>query len=676
MQLHEFLAANSKAQLQGYYFYWAPGKEMLGARERLAAELSEAMTDAARVRQRFDTLSRSQRAFLVALLLRDGYSGTVAELRATRRGRSIEDYEVENLLKSLQEAGYIARVSGTGGYASEVFGMPEELAEALRCTVAVEDRPPFEMLSLRAHVASLNGSRPEGLLDSLALADFQAARCRISEVADEELKGLLRLALDEHGGILTHGACSSASRPDLAPAPGRGIVLNRPEWKRALEASHLGTTGVLRLKDYGIDLEEEGLLVYQEIVYETALAEALAQCENDREVSLGADLIIDLDRVLELLRAESLEVTREGNVYKKIEERIAGQFVTARHPEVQDGSPVGHLLELSRKLQFFEEEEQRIVVDRLRRWVWRRKPFRDKVRLVFEIFRSEKRGQRWSFHQAALRESFLDHLHRVSPGRWLVARPFLTAVVARYLLRLEEDGVAAAFNERCTGDFKHETLVVPLQKLHHDLSYWVLHRLALLGLIDLGFKDGAFHSLRLSRLGAALFGVQAPSEAPGAPGDGGGLRMVVNPDFEVLLYPEAPDEASWTLSLFADRLDSDRVKRYRLTRESVKRGIVAGLVRDDMLRFLETNARGAVPPNVSFSVREWADSVELVRLQKVHLLRAQTAGGADRLGQILETKGIPYERLNDTTVMVRGAKNERAVKELQEHLRDHGLFVE
>jgi hypothetical protein len=128
--------------------------------------------------------------------------------------------------------------------------------------------------------------------------------------------------------------------------------------------------------------------------------------------------------------------------------------------------------------------------------------------------------------------------------------------------------------------------------------------------------------------------------------------------------------------LFADRQGSDKVKRYKVTRESVKRGIVAGLTREDMIGFLEKNAHGAVPPNVLFSVKEWTDGVELVRLQKVHLLRAHSSGGADRLAAILEAKEIPFERLNTTTVMVRGGKHERAVKDLQEHFRDHGLFVE
>jgi hypothetical protein len=490
------------------------------------------------------------------------------------------------------------------------------------------------------------------------------------------------------------------------------VSVNRPEWRRELEATQLGTTGVLSLKDYGIDLEEEGLFVYQEIVYALSLAAAQhGPFDHDREISLGVDLIIDIDRALELFRTEALEVTREGNVYKKVEERIAGHFVTAQLPELHEGSPVSHVLELCRKLQFFDEERQRMNLDPLRRRVWRKKPLLRKVSQIFSLYRNENRGQRWSFHQTAIRRIFLDHLRQVEAGNWLVARPFFSAVISRYLLSLDETNVASDFQDRCTADFRYETLVVPLAKLYRDLSYWVVHRMALLGLIDLGYRDGVFHALRLSRLGARYFAAtdefQGQAEDLGNGGEGNGAesspsilalptpeapsrtsptagvpppaehaRILINPDFEILIYPEVPHETSWQVSFFADWIDSDRVKRYRLCRESVKRGIVAGLTAEEMLTFLQDNVRGAIPPNVLFSLREWTDGVQVVRRQKVMLLQASTPGGANRLAEILEQQEIPHERLADRAIVVRGGKNERALEELQERFRDSGLFVE
>jgi len=681
MKLKDLLQGISKAQLQGYYLYWFPGREIFSIRERLSADLEEVLTDHARVRVRFDALPRSQQGFVISLLLRDGYSGTVADVRAQKHGKIIEDFEVEQILKSLQEAGYIVKTGGTGGYASEVFGIPEELAMALRRTIAVDERHPMEMLSLFA----ARNRETEGQAEEPGIPCSDELEQRIGALTDDELRRSTRTAIAEYFGIFTHSAAA-------------GARLARPEWRRDLEEARLGTTGVLSLKDYGIDLEEEALIVYQEIAYEVGIAEAQkGPWDHDREISLGADLIIDIDRALEVLRSEPLEVTREGNFYKKIEERIAGHFVTAQYPEFHEGSPVSHILELCRRLHFFDEEGQRMTLDPLRRRVWSKKPLLRKADQIFELYRNENRGQRWSFHQTSVRGIFLDHLCRIRPGDWLVARHILSAVINHYLLSLEKAQVASAFHERCTGDFRHETLVVPLQKLYRDLSYWVVHRLALLGLVDIGYREGVFHALRLSRLGMRYFEVKnngggdfaqaagaatAPAEATAraltekAVYSPENSRILVNPDFEILLYPEAPDEASWLISFFADRVDSDRVKRYRLSRESLKRGIVAGLTREEIVNFLEANVHGGIPPNVFFSLREWTDGVEVIRRQKVTLLRASTAGGAERLSEILERQEVPHERLNETTVVVRGGRHERAIEELQQQLRDNGLFVE
>ena len=96
----------------------------------------------------------------------------------------------------------------------------------------------------------------------------------------------------------------------------------------------------------------------------------------------------------------------------------------------------------------------------------------------------------------------------------------------------------------------------------------------------------------------------------------------------------------------------------------------------EVLAFLEEYAHGGPPPNVLYTVKQWTEDVEVVRQQKVLLLRSHSSGGADRLERILDEREVPHERLNDTTVMVRGGKNERRVKDLLEHFRDHGLHVE
>ena len=293
-----------------------------------------------------------------------------------------------------------------------------------------------------------------------------------------------------------------------------------------------------------------------------------------------------------------------------------------------------------------------------------------KLREIYGLLQVESRGDRWSFHQAALREIFVDLLGRFPAGKWISARPFFAAAASSYLLGLRERGVDAEFRRRGTEDFHHEKLVVPLERLSLDLSYWVLHRLGLLGVVDLGYRDGKFETIRLSPTGAQLLGL--PHE-PGGPG-----RLVVNPDFEILFFPGGEKEPEMTLALshFADRARSDRVKRYLINCESVKRGVLSGMDVTAILRFLEEGSSGPIPSNVRYSIREWAEGVEPVQRQRVLLLRTRSKKGADRLLAVLEGSNVACERLGDTAVVVQGVKGERALKDLVDTLREQGLCLE
>jgi len=41
---------------------------------------------------------------------------------------------------------------------------------------------------------------------------------------------------------------------------------------------------------------------------------------------------VDMERVLEIVHSENTEVTRDGLIFKKTEERIIGQLATAAFP--------------------------------------------------------------------------------------------------------------------------------------------------------------------------------------------------------------------------------------------------------------------------------------------------------------------------------------------------------
>ena len=528
----------------------------------------------------------------------------------------------------------------------------------------------MEMLSLRSSGSGEEApSRPMG---------------RIKKLSDATLRKAALKAAEESHGILPHSEVSSWKNGDSVTieSDGEGDEegLFPQSWRSLLEDASLGTVGVLNLNDYGLKFEEEALVLYQENLYEAFLESSQELGEaNESEVFLGSDFAIDLERLLDLLRSDKLEVTREGRLYKKIEDRISSSLIATRYQDVFEGKIVQHLLDTARRLRFFDVEDHRLVATPLRRSGWQENSLREKLQTLFDLFLSDHQGGHWSFHQKGLRKIFLAQLQETSPGSWLSLQPFLSAVVARFLATLEEEGIHEEYQARCDDEHhsKRRGIVDPIKvslaKLYHDLGYWVVHRMGLMGLVDVGLHGGAIQALRLSDLGQRFFGLKDWEE-----GDSLGRPALINPDFEVLVFPEMPleDEANLVLSRFADRLGSDRVKRYRLTRESVKRGICSGFTAEQLLGSLKEYSRNEMPDNVEFSLKEWAQGVEILQRERATLFRGESLETVDRLAEVFERQGIVFERLNNKVVAVRGTKNEKAAKDLGDELRLQGLYIE
>ncbi len=664
MDVEALLREARKAQLQEYYLRWFPGDELIGSRERLVERLGSAMRDPQKVRARFDRFTRSARDFVLALLSREGYHASLAEIRSDRRARSIEDFEVEGLVRVLLDEGIIGAESrpGSDGGWHEVFQIPTEIGDALRRTVDIEERDVAGMLCMRERFKGEAAAAEMG-----DLAGPASVENRLGGLGDAALADLIRLAIREFGGILT----PSRHAPLRADAAG-GSPLRRPEVRKTLEEARLGTTGVLSLRDFGIDLEEEGLSVFQELVLESAKEEVRGkEPEVDREIGMGVDLLVDMERVLEIVHHEQVEVTREGTIFKKTEERIGPLLVTGGYRECLEADPFQQVLGICRRLHFIDQEGARLRCDPLRRRVWMGKRPMAKLREVYQLLEAENRSDRWSFHQGALREIFTRFLGEFPPGKWLPVRPYLNACLSAYLLSLWERGVEGEFRKRWSEDFHHEKLMVSLDSLLLDLSFWLVHRLALLGLVDLGYREGKLEALRPSALGVKFFGL------PSGAGQESG-RLIVQPDFEVLLFPGGESEAEWSLMLsrFADRRGSERVKRYAISSGSIRRGVVAGLERGAILQFLEKSATNPLPANVRYQIREWGEGVEPITRQRMLLLRARSKSGADRLAALLEANNIASERAGETGVLIALAKGEKAMREMEQALEDQGLYLE
>ena len=150
-----------------------------------------------------------------------------------------------------------------------------------------------------------------------------------------------------------------------------------------------------------------------------------------------------------------------------------------------------------------------------------------------------------------------------------------------------------------------------------------------LGLVEIGLdSERQPVAFRLTAEGAVALGLAAEV----APAAGETTRaLVVQPNFEMVFLPEvAGFAAAIALDRFADRVSMDRAIIYRLSRESVLRGLREGLPREEVLATLERLSGGPLPQNVRYSLEEWVARFGSIRLhRKVMVLAAEDAAGLD-----------------------------------------------
>jgi hypothetical protein len=655
MKLCDALERLQKSQLQVYFQYWFPETAKDGTRDQLVRKLLGAMGDPSKICRRFDALKPPERSFIESLLVLADATGTVTEVRAQKPSRRIQDFEVETILRRLKEQGFIHKADGARGARADCFTIPDEIVAALRGSVDVDDRAPLELIS-RAAVS------PDAPIAE-EFPDGEAVAARVAALKDGALKAVVKTTLEDHGGILPLSAWRRAGGRER---------LHTPEWRAALEAQGLGTTGMLNLKSFGVEIEEEALCVYQEAVIAHSRANARTNGSNgETTIRTGSDLIVDLNRLLQLLYIQPLELTREGTLYRRMEEKLKQEFVLASYGGLGEGRLLELLVTLATKLKLVERTDGRLQVQMTRVKAWERKDVVARVKRILEVFQKEHTREHYSFHQKFLREIALEELGKLVPEQFVAARGFVRTAVARFLCSLKTLPVSAAFTERLERNVVAEALFVPLERLYYDLYHWLVHRLGLLGIADLGYRDGHLESLALSSLGAMILG-----RAGAAEGQTGGL--LINPDFEILQFPGSEKEAeeAFTLSRFAERIGADCVKRYRLTRESVKRAILAGMPLASIVSFLETHARAPVPGNVIYTLGEWADGLELVRRQRAVALRSITPEGMDRLAEALKEGHFSFERVAPTVTLLFGDKAEQTLLGQRERLQEDGIYID
>ncbi len=164
------------------------------------------------------------------------------------------------------------------------------------------------------------------------------------------------------------------------------------------------------------------------------------------------------------------------------------------------------------------------------------------------------------------------------------------------------------------------------------------------GMVQLGDGGNAF---RLTPLGKYALGA---GPRPADNGVAAHDALVIQPDFEVIAYLDrCPADLRWELDTFCERLGGDAVRTYRLTQESVYRGVRSGSSAADFVRVLESHSTRPLPSNVREQLATWERKVEATTIRTgCRLAECTDAGKAEELaGRVTGSR-----RLGDRFVLL------------------------
>lgn len=219
--------------------------------------------------------------------------------------------------------------------------------------------------------------------------------------------------------------------------------------------------------------------------------------------------------------------------------------------------------------------------------------------------------------------------------------------VSTYLLELEEREVASLLRQRREEDFSRERLQSPFSRLGTDLAYWIVNRLLCLGMCEIGLIDGSLAVFRLTALGREQLGHES---------DPGECRILVNPDFEIMLITEgvAGMRLELQLARFADRISAERVRRYRATPESMRSGIRSGLNIDEIRKILEDASAHPLPETVAVSIRDWGRDMDWVQVRPAMVFSGLRPDRLKSLCELLAGEKVKYQELSRGEILIAG----------------------
>jgi hypothetical protein len=671
--LRDAVAAIAATDVPELHRFWSgkAGARMPDDPVAVRAQVLEWMSDPPTIEARVVSLGKRLSAILDLCLASPRYQASTIELLNAKHLAYLSRYDLEAGLSMLQRHALIVEIPPDGRVdrVGRTFAVPAEVGDSILRQRRAKRRGVFDLFTLRGHLdrryedpARSSRTPPSRLRELYKMYSNEPGAVTRVERLEESLRKLVEKTIVEFGGILPRSLFDRLET---------GLAWDGRRWRAVLEESLVGTVERVELGRYGIQHNDETLIVFNEVAL-AWLRRVAVPGDPDRpyeESEHGVDLASNLSRFIGFILDHDVRFTVRGEIFKTTEKRIQEELIPNPGRELSREAVLSFIYGFARHARLIESTGERTFALTAAGREWEPKDLEAKLRALLDHAVEERDLPGEVYHQIRMRRMLVRLLKRVEPLVWydLMYVPFLARNT--YLSSLDELSVEECF----AGRFQAGTYapMEDVQRLAWNLAAWVRQRLHLLGLIDLGYdKSGRPVALRLTRIGARLLGVLEDGAV--APQTAGSL--VVTPDFEVVLFPTGDDgELIHDLDRFCLREKQESVLHFQITERTVNRALSEGMFLKRIVGTLENHSRTPVPQNVLYSIRDWASQAGLLRLTTDYLVRAEDPDTARRFQSDPGVKPVLSAVIDDRTVRLKSNSTPRRMQSL---LRELGYLVE
>ena len=581
------------------------------ARPDLAAAAS-AMEDEQRVLGRVAALPRKLQDLLEAFLGEEGSLRTTQSLFSALGKHFKSRFDLEASLAALHREAFVWVVKDKrwSNFDSPCWAAPSELVECVHQTRAKRQRQLQDALTLQGFLdarffrerTANGGKTADSKAAEAKAADHARKIYKLYTMESAMTQRLAKLppsiatfaeaALHKHGGL----ACwdELLREVDVPDPPDLGLV------QKCLEEAMLGSAGPLDMTRIGIQPIERAVVMFHEI----ALHAIRKRGEEHRpqvseELSCGGDLSTNIGRFLRELQQSKVLFTADGELFKASQKRIAGLLLPVAGGFLTPEAMLEVVFRFCLHRRLIDRRGERSLRPTPAGQEFERSALAEQVKLLLAHFVEDRTLPGEPFHHVRMRRVLLRLLRRATPMLWqdTAVLPFLARNA--YLAQLETKPTEEFFAARFQGG--GYTPGESLQQMCWNLLVWVKKRLFPLGLVDVGMHQGRVTALRLSRLGAELLDAEPAGKV-------GGTRcaIIVQPDFEILVFPGCDvHEVVHLFDRFARRTKSDHVHQFTFDQASIHAGLQDGLTITQIVQELTDRARVPIPQNVLYSLDDW-----------------------------------------------------------------------